>query len=66
MFCSPPPTWREWDRETATVVAHLVTEPPVFDIAALKKQGVEKLFTPATPMQDVVDWLRKRFPEEKR
>jgi len=52
--------------EPATVVAHLEAEPPVFDIAALKKQGVEKLFTPATPMQDVVDWLRKRFPEEKR
>lgn len=52
--------------ETATVVAHLETEPPVFDIAALKKQGVEKLFTPGTPLQDIVDWLRKRFPEEKR
>jgi hypothetical protein len=63
---APRPTWREWDRETATVVAHLETEPPVFDIAALKKQGVEKLFTPGTPLQDIVDWLRKRFPEEKR
>jgi methylmalonyl-CoA mutase C-terminal domain/subunit len=36
------------------------------DIAALKKQGVEKLFTPGTPLQDIVDWLRKRFPEETR
>ena len=29
-------------------------------------RGVEKLFTPGTPLQDIVDWLRKRFPEEKR
>jgi methylmalonyl-CoA mutase, C-terminal domain len=28
------------------------------DIAALKKQGVEMLFTPGTPLQDTVDWLR--------
>ena len=27
-------------------------------IAALKKQGVEKLFTPGTPLQDIVDSLR--------
>ena len=39
---------------------------PDDDIAALKKQGVEKLFTPGTPLRDIVDWLRKRFPEEKR
>jgi methylmalonyl-CoA mutase cobalamin-binding domain/chain len=39
---------------------------PDDDIAALKKQGVEKLFTPGTPLQDIVDWLRKSVPEEKR
>ena len=39
---------------------------PDDDIAALKKQGVEKLFTPGTPLQEIVDWLRNRFPEEKR
>jgi methylmalonyl-CoA mutase C-terminal domain/subunit len=39
---------------------------PEDDIVALKKQGVEKLFTPGTPLQDIVDWLRQRFPEEKR
>jgi hypothetical protein len=32
----------------------------------LKKQGVEKLFTAVTPLQDIVDWLRKRFAVEKR
>jgi methylmalonyl-CoA mutase C-terminal domain/subunit len=36
---------------------------PDDDIAALKKRGVEKIFTPGTPLQDIVDWLRNRFPE---
>ena len=35
---------------------------PEDDIAALKKKGVAELFTPGTPLQDIVDWLRKRFP----
>jgi methylmalonyl-CoA mutase cobalamin-binding subunit len=29
----------------------------------LKEQGVEQLFTPGTPLQEIVDWLRHRFPE---
>jgi methylmalonyl-CoA mutase C-terminal domain/subunit len=36
---------------------------PDDDIAELKKQGVAELFTPGTPLQDIVGWLRKRFPE---
>jgi methylmalonyl-CoA mutase, C-terminal domain len=36
---------------------------PDDDIAALKKQGVEEIFTPGTPLQEIVDWLRRRFPE---
>lgn len=36
---------------------------PDDDIAELKKQGVAELFTPGTPLQDIVAWLRKRFPE---
>ena len=36
---------------------------PDDDIAALKKKGVEEIFTPGTPLQDIVDWLRKRFAE---
>jgi methylmalonyl-CoA mutase, C-terminal domain len=39
---------------------------PDDDIAALKKQGVAEIFTPGTPLQNIVEWLRKRFPEEKR
>lgn len=36
---------------------------PDDDIAELKKQGVAELFTPGTPLQGIVAWLRKRFPE---
>ena len=36
---------------------------PEEDIAALKKRGVAELFTPGTPLQDIVEWLRKRFPK---
>jgi methylmalonyl-CoA mutase, C-terminal domain len=36
---------------------------PEDDIAELKKQGVAELFTPGTPLQDIVAWLKKRFPE---
>ena len=39
---------------------------PEDDIAALKKKGVAELFTPGTPLQEIVDWLRKRFPEGGR
>jgi len=38
---------------------------PDDDIAELKKGGVEEIFTPGTPLQDIVEWLRRRFPEEK-
>jgi methylmalonyl-CoA mutase cobalamin-binding domain/chain len=36
---------------------------PDDDIAELKKQGVAELFTPGTPLQNIVSWLQKRFPE---
>ena len=36
---------------------------PDEDIAELKKLGVAELFTPGTPLQDIVEWLRNRFPE---
>ena len=35
---------------------------PDDDIVELKKQGVAELFTPGTPLQEIVEWLRKRFP----
>ena len=34
---------------------------PDEDIAELKRQGVAEIFTPGTPLQDIVDWLRQRF-----
>ncbi len=36
---------------------------PEDDIAELKKQGVAEIFTPGTPLQDIVDWLKNRFAE---
>ena len=36
---------------------------PDEDIAELKELGVAEIFTPGTPLQDIVDWLRQRFPE---
>src|SRR5579872_3963839 len=42
--------------------AHMTLFPAV--IAELKKQGVAELFTPGTPLQDIVSWLQKRFPEK--
>jgi len=36
---------------------------PDDDIATLKKRGVAEIFTPGTPLQEIVDWLRMRFPE---
>jgi methylmalonyl-CoA mutase cobalamin-binding domain/chain len=35
---------------------------PDDDIEELKKQGVAELFTPGTPLHEIVEWLRKRFP----
>ncbi len=35
---------------------------PDDDIARLKKAGVAEIFTPGTPLQKIVDWVRNRFP----
>jgi len=35
---------------------------PDDDIAELKKLGVAELFTPGTPLNEIVEWLKKRFP----
>ncbi len=36
---------------------------PDDDIAELKKMGVAEIFTPGAPLEEIVGWLRKRFPE---
>jgi methylmalonyl-CoA mutase C-terminal domain/subunit len=36
---------------------------PDEDIAELKRLGVAEIFTPGTPLQGIVDWLRERFSE---
>ncbi|TMD51583.1 MAG: cobalamin B12-binding domain-containing protein [Chloroflexi bacterium] len=37
---------------------------PEEDITELKKIGVAEIFPPGSPLQDIVDFLRERFPEE--
>jgi len=37
---------------------------PEDDIRELKALGVAEIFTPGTPLQDIVAFLRERFPEE--
>jgi methylmalonyl-CoA mutase C-terminal domain/subunit len=39
---------------------------PDEDIPELKRMGVAEIFTPGTPLQDIVAWLRQRFPEPDR
>ena len=36
---------------------------PDDDITELKKAGVAEIFTPGTPLEDIVTYLRKKFPE---
>ncbi|MEP7104292.1 MAG: cobalamin B12-binding domain-containing protein [Chloroflexota bacterium] len=38
---------------------------PDEDIETLKKGGVAEIFTPGTPLEQIVSWLRKRFPESQ-
>lgn len=35
---------------------------PDEDITELEGAGVDKIFTPGTPLQEIVDWLHHRFP----
>ena len=37
---------------------------PDGDAAELKRMGVAEIFTPGTPLQEIVDWLARRFPPE--
>ena len=36
---------------------------PDDDIAELKRLGVAEIFTPGTPLNGIVDWLRRHFAE---
>lgn len=35
---------------------------PPEDVAALRQQGVAMIFTPGSPMDDIVDWVRTNVP----
>jgi methylmalonyl-CoA mutase C-terminal domain/subunit len=37
---------------------------PEEDILELKRLGVAEIFPPGSPLQDIVDFLRAKFPEE--
>ena len=37
---------------------------PEEDIIELKRIGVAEIFPPGSPLQDIVDFLREKFPEE--
>jgi methylmalonyl-CoA mutase C-terminal domain/subunit len=39
---------------------------PDEDIVELKSLGVAELFGPGTPLQEIVEWLRQRFPDRAR
>ena len=36
---------------------------PKEDIPLLEDKGIAAIFTPGTPMQDIVDWVRDNVPE---
>ena len=36
---------------------------PEDDITELKKLGVAEIFTPGAPLEEIVGWLRERFPQ---
>jgi methylmalonyl-CoA mutase, C-terminal domain len=37
---------------------------PEEDITELKRLGVAEIFPPGSPLQEIVDFLREKFPEE--
>jgi len=59
-----PAVVRELERRKATdIVVFGGGIIPDDDIATLKLQGVERIFTPGTPLLEIVEWLRRRLPE---
>jgi len=39
---------------------------PEDDIEKLKEMGVDEVFIPGTPIERIIDFIRKRVPEKKR
>jgi len=50
-------------REATDIVVFGGGIVPEEDIAELKKTGVAEIFTPGTPLHEIVEWLRERFPD---
>src|SRR5207253_1383549 len=51
-------------KATSMVVCGAAMIPDDY-IAALRERGVEEIFTPGSPLQEIGDWLRKRFPSDE-
>jgi len=51
------------EREATDIVVFGGGIVPDEDITELKKQGVAEIFTPGTPLEQIVGWLRERFPQ---
>ena len=50
-------------REMVILVGGIVPED---DIEKLKEMGVDEVFIPGTPIERIIDFIRKRVPEKKR
>src|ERR1700716_4219734 len=51
-------------REATDIVVFGGGIVPDEDITELKSRGVAEIFTPGTPLHEIVGWLRQRFPDE--
>lgn len=51
------------ERDAADVVVFGGGIIPTADIVALKKAGLAEIFTPGTPLADVVAWVDSHIPE---
>ncbi|MCJ7726388.1 MAG: cobalamin B12-binding domain-containing protein [Acidimicrobiia bacterium] len=51
------------ERDAADIVVFGGGIIPQDDITALSKQGLAAIFTPGTPLTEVVDWVEAHIPE---
>jgi len=51
------------ERDAADIVVFGGGIIPQDDIAALKRAGLAEIFTPGTPLSEIVDWVNEHIPE---
>jgi methylmalonyl-CoA mutase C-terminal domain/subunit len=49
------------DRQASDIVVFGGGIIPDEDVEALEAMGIARIFTPGTPMAEIVDWVRGRF-----